>query len=277
MTASVSESFQPAILTRPERSQRTAELFESIVSERDAARRQDLLNEVVVLNMRVAKALAQRFSNRGVDADDLVQVASIGLVKAAERFEPAMGKDFLSFAVPTIRGELQRHFRDAGWVVRPTRRIQEARWRIAKVEAELTQSLGHVPSAEEVRTELDMSYEEYAEASSANGCFRPTSLDQPVSVEGDGTSLGDLLPADGHELSASEARMALAPVIRKLSERDRQVVHLRFFEDMGQREIGLAIGVTQTQVSRILDRILADLHHYLTAAPGAGVEPQPAA
>ena len=276
MTASASQ-LQSTSLTRPERSQRTAELFDSIAAEQDAERRRDLLNEVVVLNMRVAQALAQRFTNRGVDVDDLIQVASIGLVKAAERFDPAMGKDFLSFAVPTIRGELQRHFRDAGWVVRPTRRVQETRWRIAKVESEQTQQLGHVPSAEEVRNELGITYEDYAEASSANGCFRPTSLDQPVTSEGDSTSLGDLLPADEHELSASEARMALAPVVRKLSERDRQILHLRFFEDMGQREIGLAIGVTQTQVSRILDRILSDLRDGLTTAPESHSEPQPAA
>lgn len=109
-------------LTRDERSQRTADLFESAATT-DADRRRDLLNEVVLLNLRVAEGLAQRFSRRGVDLDDLTQVACVGLVKAAERFDPALGKDFLSYAVPTIRGELQRHFRDAGWVVRPTRRV----------------------------------------------------------------------------------------------------------------------------------------------------------
>lgn len=255
-------------LTRDERSQRTADLFESAATT-DADRRRDLLNEVVLLNLRVAEGLAQRFSRRGVDLDDLTQVACVGLVKAAERFDPALGKDFLSYAVPTIRGELQRHFRDAGWVVRPTRRVQETRWRLSRAEADLTQRLGHMPGADDVKDELDLTHEEYVEAASADGCFRPASLDQPATVEGDGASLGDLLPARERAIATSEARMTLAPVVRKLSERDRRVLYLRFFEDLGQREIGDEIGVTQTQVSRILDRILDALHGDLTAPTGA--------
>jgi RNA polymerase sigma-B factor len=249
---------------RERRSQRTAELFAAVVRADDPARRQDLLDEVVVVNLCVARSLARRFAGRGVDAEDLEQVASEALVKAAGRFDPALGKDFLSFAVPTVRGELQRYFRDAGWVVRPTRRVQEARWAISRAEADLTQRLGHTPDPDEVMDELALTREEYAEAASANGCFAPTSLDGPTSISDDGGTLGDLLPHEEAGLPACEARVVLAPVVQMLSERDRRVLFLRYFEDLGQKEIGSVIGVTQTQVSRILDRILGELHQAIT-------------
>lgn len=254
---------QSTTLTRDERSQRTAELFDQVSSTSDAARRAELLDEVVVANLRVAHALAHRFAGRGVDAEDLEQVACEGLIKAVGRFDPEQGKDFLSFAVPTIRGELQRHFRDLGWAVRPTRRVQEIRWAVARAEADLTQRLGHTPSAAEVMAELDLTHEEYAEAASADGCFAPTSLDRPATTADDGANIGDLIPDEERGLPASEARIALAPVVRTLSERDRRILFLRYFEDLGQKEIGAEIGVTQTQVSRILDRILTDLHDEL--------------
>lgn len=255
----------PATITRDERSRRTEELFHSVSLAEDPDRRARLLDEVVVVNLRVAHALAHRFAGRGVDIEDLEQVASEGLIKAADRFDPTVGKDFLSFAVPTIRGELQRHFRDLGWVVRPTRRVQEARWAIARAEAELTQRLGHTPASAEVREALDLTHEEYAEAGTAHGCFAPTSLDRPSGATDDGTSLGDLIPAEERGLEACEARVALAPVVRGLSERDQRVLFLRYFEDRGQQEIGADIGVTQTQVSRILDRILVELREGLVS------------
>jgi RNA polymerase sigma-B factor len=251
-------------LSRGSRSQRTAELFDLALQAPDPSRRQAFLDEVVLTNLCVARSLARHFIGRGVDVEDLEQVASEALVKAAARFDPARGKDFLSFAVPTVRGELQRHFRDVGWVVRPTRRVQEARLAISRAEAELTQRLGHTPDIEEVMDETALTREEYAEAASASGCFAPTSLDRPTTVSGDGGTLGDLLPDEDPGQPACEARIALAPVVQMLSERDRRVLFLRYFEDLGQKEIGSEIGVTQTQVSRILDRILTELHDAMT-------------
>ena len=265
----------PAPLTRDERSRRTADLFHAVSLADGPDRRAALLDEIVVVNLRVAHALAHRFARRGVEVDDLEQVASEGLIKAADRFDPDLGKDFLSFAVPTVRGELQRHFRDLGWVVRPTRRVQEARWAIARAEAELTQRLGHTPVATEVMQALDLTHEEYAEAGSAHGCFAPTSLDRPSAATDDDTSLGDLIPDVERGLEACEARMTLAPIVRGLSERDQRVLFLRYFEDRGQKEIGSDIGVTQTQVSRILDRILAELRDHL--GPGGRSSSVPAA
>ncbi len=267
MSASVAHAL-PTDVSRDERSRRTAELFESVSRTRDATRRAELLDEVVLVNLRVAHSLAHRYAGRGVDVEDLEQVACEGLVKAADRFDPGLGKDFLSFAVPTVRGELQRYFRDVGWVVRPTRRVQETRWAVARAEADLTQRLGREPTSTEVMEELDLTPEEYAEAGSANGCFAPTSLDRPTTSTDDGSSLGDLIPDEEHGLPACEARVALAPVVRTLSERDRRVLFLRYFEELGQKEIGTEIGVTQTQVSRILDRILTDLHDVLLPSDG---------
>lgn len=251
--------------TRDERSRHTAELFESVLDTADEARRRALLDEVVLVNLGVARSLARRFAGRGIEAEDLEQVASEALIKAAGRFDPTRGKDFLSFAVPTVRGELQRYFRDVGWVVRPTRRVQEARWAISRAEGELTQRLGHAPASHEVMEELALTREEYAEAASANGCFAPLSLDRPTSASDAGTTWGELIPDGDEGLSACEARVVLEPVVQTLSERDRRVLFLRYFEDLGQQEIGSEIGVTQTQVSRILDRILGELRGALTA------------
>jgi RNA polymerase sigma-B factor len=267
MSASVAHAL-PTDVSRDERSRRTVELFDAISRTSDHARRAELLDEVVLVNLRVAHSLAHRYAGRGVDVEDLEQVACEGLVKAADRFDPGLGKDFLSFAVPTVRGELQRYFRDVGWVVRPTRRVQETRWAVARAEADLTQRLGREPTSTEVMEELGLTPEEYAEAGSANGCFAPASLDRPTASTDDGSSLGDLIPDEEHGLPACEARVALAPVVRTLSERDRRVLFLRYFEELGQKEIGTEIGVTQTQVSRILDRILTDLHDALLPSDG---------
>ena len=247
---------------REARSQRTAELFADVASL-DGAARQLNAEEVVETNLPVAHALAHRFAGRGVDREDLEQVACEGLVKAVQRFDPGQDNDFLSYAVPTIRGELQRYFRDLGWMVRPTRRIQETQWRSAQVEADLVQRLGRSPSTAEILTELGISPEEYAEATAAQGCFRPTSLDQPTSDDGAGRTIGELLPGEDRDLDISEARATVLPLVRALPERDRRVVYLRYFEELTQQEIGERIGVGQTQVSRILDHVLESLRERL--------------
>jgi RNA polymerase sigma-B factor len=198
--------------------------------------------------------------------DDLQQAAYEGLVKAVYRFDITMGKDLLTYAVPTIRGELQRHFRDHSWTVRPPRRVQELQWRVNRCIEDLTQELGHEPSDGQVRDKMAISPAEYDEAIVAFGCFTPTSLDQPVSHEGAST-VGDLLPDEAaDDLDAAEARTALAPVIKELPERDKQIIYLRFFQDRTQEEIGAELGVTQMQVSRLLTRILRDLRSALGAA-----------
>ena len=255
-------------LTRAERSSTTEELLDRAHRTTDEAERHTLLDQVVLINRGVAEAVASRYRRRGVPMEDLQQAAYEGLVKAVYRFDPTMGKDLLTYAVPTIRGELQRHFRDHSWTVRPPRRVQELQWRVNRCIEELTQELGHEPSDGQIRDTMAITPAEYDEAIVAFGCFTPTSLDQPVSQDGAAT-VGDLLPddaADVRELDAAEARTALAPVIRDLPERDKQILFLRFFQDRTQEEIGAELGVTQMQVSRLLTRILRDLRSRLGAA-----------
>jgi RNA polymerase sigma-B factor len=208
--------------------------------------------------------MARRFAGRGIDRDDLEQVAFEGLIKAVRRFDPSSEHDFMSFAVPTIRGEIQRHFRDLGWMVRPTRWVQETQWRAVRVEEDLTATLGRPPRSAELIEALGITEAEYAEVVSANGCFRPTSLDQPLTSSESGQDLGDLLSDEDSGLDACEARAMVLPAVRELSERERQVVYLRFFEQQTQHEIADEIGVGQAQVSRILNRVLGDLRERLT-------------
>lgn len=255
-------------LTRAERSARTAELLDAASASADPRSRHELLDEVVVINRGVAEAVASRYHGRGVARDDLRQVAYEGLTKAVARFDPATRNDLLTYAVPTIRGELLRYFRDHGWTVRPPRRVQELQWRVNQTIEILEHELGREPSDTEVIDELGITDDDYREAIEAFGCFNPTSLDQPL-TDDSSTALGELLPDDDQTLAASEARVVLAPIVRRLSERDRRILHLRFFSDMTQEEIGDDLGVTQMQVSRLLSRILADLRSELGDLQGA--------
>lgn len=244
-------------LTRQERSDRTSELLARASAADDAERRR-LLEEVVLINRGVAEAVASRYRGRGIAQDDLVQVAYEGLTKAVMRFDAGLRNDLLTYAVPTIRGELQRYFRDQGWTVRPPRRVQELQWRVNHAISDLGQELGREPTDDEVMADLDIDANAYREAVEAFGCFQPTSLDLPIGQESP-TTLGALIPDEDRERDASDARVALAPVVRRLSERDRRILYLRFFEDRTQEEIGADLGVTQMQVSRLLSRILKNL------------------
>ncbi len=251
-------------VSRAERSARTAKLLDQAGRCQDEAERDDLLSEVIVLNRGVAEAVASRYAGRGVARDDLRQVAYEGLVKAVRRFDPETRNDLLTFAVPTIRGELLRHFRDHGWSVRPPRRVQELQWRVNKKIEELEQELGHAPRDAEIKAALGISDDDYREAIEAFGCFQPTSLEQPATSDSTAT-LGDFVPDEDTESVASEARVILSPVVRRLPERDRRILQLRFFEDLTQAEIGEDLGVTQMQVSRLLTRILDDLRSELVS------------
>jgi RNA polymerase sigma-B factor len=161
-------------ISRAERSARTAELLDRAAHCSDEQERDDLLNDVILLNRGVAEAVASRYQGRGIARDDLQQVAYEGLTKAVHRFDPDTRNDLLTFAVPTIRGELLRHFRDHGWSVRPPRRVQELQWRVNQKIEELEQDLGHEPSDAEIKESLEISDDEYREAIEALGCLQPT-------------------------------------------------------------------------------------------------------
>jgi RNA polymerase sigma-B factor len=256
---------------RHERATSTALLLAEAASARSERHRQTLIAQVVELNMEVADAIASRYRNRGIPQDDLTQVAYLALTKAARRFDPETGNDFLSYAVPTIRGEVCRYFRDSGWMVRPPRKIQELQGRIFAAQSEMSISLGRSPTVSEVAAFLEEPRGDVEEALSAEGCFSPTSLDRDLTTDTD-TTLGDLLGDTDETRSAVEARVVLAPLVRRLSERDRKVLRLRFFDDCTQREIAEQIGVTQTQVSRVLGRIYDELRDGIGQAEPALVD-----
>jgi len=224
----------------------------------DDERRQALLEELVEVNIGVARSIAARYRNRGIADEDLEQVACLALVRVAKSYDHSSGYDFMSYAVPSIRGEVRRYFRDQGWMVRPPRRVQELQSQISTIESQLTTHLGHPPSAHEMAAELDATEEDVVEALAANGCFTPSSLDQVVHQAGS-SSLGHHLGLEDDGLEAAEARVVLAPLVRSLSVRERRILDLRFFRGWTQQEIADDIGVTQMQVSRLLSGLLGRL------------------
>ncbi len=270
---SATTDFRSTSMSRRQRRDRTARALTAAAETSSERRRQELLDYVVRINMGVARTVAGRYFHRGVDEDDLVQVAYMALTRAARDFDPSRHQDFLSYAVPTIRGELKKHFRDQGWMVRPPRRVQEAQARITRAEGALSQELGRPVRPSELAEHLDMTVEDVIEALAADGCFAPSSLDRPVAANGDAgaVALGDFLGEADPATPAAEARVVLGPVVRRLKPRDRRIVYLRFFEQRSQQEIADEIGVTQMQVSRLLARILRDLRRELTSSSGSPV------
>jgi RNA polymerase sigma-B factor len=247
--------------TSDERAERTQELLLRCV-DASPAELEHLHEEIVLLNVEVAESIVMRYRNRGVPVDDLVQVACLGLVKAARGFDPVKSDSFLGYAVPTILGEVKRFFRDNAWAVRPPRRIQELQAEIAAASSQLMQDTGRVPTPRHVAELLELDVKEVVEALSADGCFAPTSLDRPPR-EGESAALTDALGDDDPGYAQAEAVVALQPLCRNLTERERRIVYLRFFHEWTQARIAEEFGVTQMQVSRLLTRIFAKLREQL--------------
>jgi RNA polymerase sigma-B factor len=224
---------------------------------------QQLLDQVVMLNAPIARSIASRYRSKGVEPDDLEQVAYLGLVKAANGYRLDAATAFLAYAVPTIRGELKRYFRDCAWTVRPPRRVQEMQGSIAAAEPELTQRLGHLPTDEETAAALGTKPGEVAEAVSVRGCFSTLSLDAPAAAD-NGSRLVDTVAdaEEGYELV--ENVHTLAPAVSGLGDRDRRILELRFGAGFTQEQIGNELGVSQMQVSRLLRGILDRLRDELT-------------
>lgn len=236
-------------LPREHRRRITAKVLEQAAQAQGAAQR-TLWDRAVLLNMCVARSIATRYRSRGIPADDLEQVAQAALVRTVQTFDVHRERDLLSYAVPCIRGELRRYFRDAGWTVRPPRRIQEMQSQVIALRDAGEEAHGIAES-------LCASSEDVREALRAEGCFRPLSLDAGVA---DGQNLGErLVGIDLSAHDAAEARALLWGPLRELPPRDRLVIWLRYFEDHSQREIADRLGVTQAQISRLLGRILRDL------------------
>ncbi len=215
-----------------------------------------LRNELVEAYLGLAHQLARRFSSRGESYDDLVQVASLALVKSVDRFDPGRGVEFSTFATRTVIGELKRHFRDRGWAIRAPRRVQELYLELGPAIESLTQENGRPPTVAEMAASIGTSEEAVLEALEAGQSYRTSSIDAPDRQEGTlGTRLGDVDPG----YVGTDDRMLLAISLTHLPERERTILHLRFVDDLTQSEIAERIGISQMHVSRLLAASLATL------------------
>jgi RNA polymerase sigma-B factor len=250
----------PRIPMSGSRAERTARLLRQAASSPEPERSR-LHDEVVELNLVVARAVAHRYRGRGEPLDDLEQVAALGLVKAVRRFDPAQEKDFLSYAVPTISGEVKRHFRDYSWTVRPPRRIQELQPRIMSALDRLTAQLNRSPSPSEVARALGASTDDVIEALTSDGCFHAASLDAPPvsAADDDASSLLGVIGGDEGGYGVVEVRQDLRPALDQLSPRDRHILARRVEAGWTQQEIADELNLSQMQVSRVLARIRARL------------------
>jgi RNA polymerase sigma-B factor len=231
-----------------ERHRRDRELFLRLKEQDDRHAREELVERF----MGLARQVAVRYRRQSEPLEDVMQVAALGLLKAIDRFDPDRGIAFSSFAVPTMLGEVKRHFRDKSWTVRPPRDLQELTLRVEQATSELASSLGRSPSVPELAEHLSVSDEDVLEALEAGRARSATSLSAPRGDEEDGATLGDLLGDHEDGFDRAEDRATLAILFNELTPRERTILTLRFRQDMTQAEIGEIVGVSQMQVSRII-------------------------
>ncbi|MFF2362334.1 RNA polymerase sigma factor SigF [Streptomyces sp. NPDC058122] len=231
------------------------------VLEEGTAEYQYARNTLIEMNISLVRFAAARFRSRGADEmEDIVQVGTIGLIKAIDRFELTREVEFTSFAVPYIVGEIKRFFRDTSWAVHVPRRLQEARVQLAKATEELRSRLGRTPTVKELSELMCLTEEEVNEARLASNGYNSSSLDAAISTDNDGESaLADFIGTEDGALELVEDFHALAPLIAQLDERERRIIHMRFVDELTQAQIGEHLGVSQMHVSRLLSRTLAKL------------------
>ncbi|GGV49826.1 RNA polymerase sigma factor [Streptomyces griseoflavus] len=221
-------------------------------------------NTLVELNLALVKFAASRFRTRSEPMEDIIQVGTIGLIKAIDRFELSRGVEFPTFAMPTIIGEVKRFFRDTSWSVRVPRRLQELRLDLAKAGDELAQQLDRAPTVAELAERLGISADEVVEGMAASNAYTASSLDaQPEEDDAEG-ALADRIGYEDHGLEGIEYIESLKPMIAELPSRDRKILSLRFVAGMTQSEIGEELGISQMHVSRLLSRTLVKLRKGLT-------------
>ena len=213
-------------------------------------------DELAQLHLPLVEYLAKRFKDRGEPLDDLIQVGSVGLLKAIDRFDLEREVEFSTYATPTIVGELKRYFRDKGWAIRVPRRLQELSLRLNKLVAQLTQDLGRAPTVPELAKAAGVSEDEVLEALESGQAYSTTSLDAPSGDDDDAPMRGDRIGEEDMRLDNLEYFASLAPLIEQLPERERTILYLRFFKGMTQSKIADHIGISQMHVSRLLTRIL---------------------
>jgi RNA polymerase sigma-B factor len=223
--------------------------------------------ELVLANESVARSIAHRYRNRGEPMDELLQTARLGLVKAANGYSPDRGVDFLAYAVPTIAGEVKRYFRDQGWAVRPPRRLQELGLRMNQVRTGLENELHRSPTVEELARALEVDQEDVIEVLASAQSYWSVSLDAPATADADADlPLGETLGGEDDRYALVDDIVSLKPLLERLPARERRILAMRFFEEMTQQQIGERVGVTQMQVSRLLNRSLSRLREELARA-----------
>jgi RNA polymerase sigma-B factor len=255
----------PGEVSSDRRAREDLRLFRAWVDRGDRNARAQLIERFLPL----ARSLARRYERGSEPLEDLVQVASVALVKAIDRYDPARGYAFSSFAVPTIAGELKRHFRDQTWMVRPPRGIQEVTLRVEGALARLTQQLDRSPTTSELAAAVGVGDEEILEAMQARSARGALSLHAPQGEPGEAMTLQDTLGAEDPDIERAEQRAQLDRLMDAVSPRAREMLRMRFEEDMTQAEIGAAIGISQMQVSRILRQTIAKLREIADEDPAA--------
>ncbi|WP_432074598.1 RNA polymerase sigma factor SigF [Streptomyces wuyuanensis] len=254
----------------------TADTFVRLARLADGQEKTELRQELVRAWLPMADRLAGRYRNRGEALEDLRQVAALGLVKAVERYDPDRGGAFESFAVPTINGEIKRHFRDHTWTVHVPRRVQDLRSRVRTARQELAQSAGgREPSAAEIARHAGLTEEEAGAGLEALDSYRALSLDAQVQGSEDGYSLADAMGGPDPALDVVVDREAVRPRLDGLPDRERHILYLRFFRDMTQRRIAEDLGISQMHVSRLINRCCSRLRDEIMhdAVPAAHSEP----
>jgi len=229
----------------------------------DATARLRTREKVICQCLGVARREALRYRNSGENVDDLIQVATVGLINAVDRFDPGRGVAFRHFAVPTITGELKRHFRDKGWSVRVTRRVQELYQEVSRAEPELAQRLGRTPTENDLADHLGLSTQDVRAARAASVAYSARSLDGPVGH--DQHDLGELIGAPDRDLDALPDRDALHRALATLSERQRTLLTLRYVDELTQTQIADKLGVSQMHVSRLLSQVIETLRRHMNA------------
>lgn len=245
-----------------------APLARYLAEPADSAVRRRLREQLTVGYGPLARNLASRYRGRREPLDDLVQVAMIGLLNAMNRFDPQAGTAFVAFAIPTITGELRHHFRDRTWATRVPRRLKEVQTRLAAAQEELTSRLGRAPRVSELAHALQLDRDAVIDALQAAESFAAASLDHVISE--DAPALGGLLGGLDPRYETVEVRETLLPALRQLSDRDRTIVTMRFFDGRTQTEIAAELGVSQMQVSRLLAATLSRLRRHLDDTDPAG-------
>jgi RNA polymerase sigma-B factor len=235
-------------------------LFVEYAKTRDPKVREELVHQYTAL----VHSLARRFAGRGEPLEDLEQVGYLGLIAAINRFDPGLGLEFTTFATPTILGEIKRYFRDKSWAVRVPRRLQETYARVVRTQQELSQELGRGPTVPEIAARLELEPDEVLQALEAGPAQRALSLESPIG-QGDeeGGELGDKLGAEDENLGRIELQNMLAGAMRHLTPREREIMVLRFVEQLPQTEVARRLGISQMHVSRLQRAALAQLKREL--------------